>query len=118
MTLAQKRQKVAVGMGYSSWDNLIEMCCQNNTPNIIHDAEVKVKENWSPENKIVLNIPDWYKKEEMFYYLRRHEYSREIAERLSQRWADDLQGSFRKGFEKGVQYESGRNVDAVFTGGK
>lgn len=64
---------------------------------------------------VQLNVPTWYKKDEMYWYLIRNRYSKEIASELAQRWADDLQGAFKKGFEKGVQRNEGINIDAVYT---
>ncbi len=52
-------------------------------------------------NTVLPAVPTWYTPDEMRHYLIRHNYSREIADELAQRWADDLQGAFKKGYEKG-----------------
>lgn len=70
-----------------------------------------------PERGIVINdgagfvtqsdqfreAPIWYTKDEMYRWLVRNNYSKEIATELSQKWADDLQGAFAKGFDKAVR---------------
>jgi len=48
-----------------------------------------------------MEIPVWYKKDEIFNFLIDNDYSGEIANELSEKWANDLQSSFEKGFEKG-----------------
>lgn len=60
-----------------------------------------------------LNVPEWYTKKELFDYLRRKNYSTQIANELSTLWVDALQGAFRKGFEKGYKAASGKDIDAV-----
>lgn len=62
---------------------------------------------------IKLKIPIWYDKQVMYTFLISKNYSKEIAEELSELWATDLQQSFRKGFEKGCQYSKGENIDAI-----
>jgi len=52
-------------------------------------------------NTVLPAVPTWYTPDEMRHYLIRHNYSREIADELAKRWADDLQGAFKKGYEKG-----------------
>lgn len=47
-----------------------------------------------------VNEPRWYTKEQMHHWLKRGSYSEQIANELSEKWADDLQGAFNKGFEK------------------
>jgi hypothetical protein len=44
--------------------------------------------------------PIWYTKEEMYDWLINNNYSKEIAAELSEIWARDLQGAFKKGWEK------------------
>jgi len=62
-----------------------------------------------------VQVPIWYKKDEMISFLRHKNYCKEIAEELAQLWVDDLNGAFRKGFEKGFQYAKGENIDAIVT---
>lgn len=45
-------------------------------------------------------IPTWYTKEQMYDWLITENYSKEIATELSEAWARDLQGAFKKGWEK------------------
>lgn len=44
--------------------------------------------------------PQWYTKSEMYSFLISKDYSKEIAEELSEMWANHLQGAFKKGWEK------------------
>lgn len=44
--------------------------------------------------------PVWYTKQIMHDWLIQQNYSKEIAEQLSDRWSDDLQRAFKKGWEK------------------
>lgn len=62
-----------------------------------------------------VEVPTWYSKDEMVMFLRQKNYSKEIAEELAQLWADDLNGSFRKGFEQGFYHAKGKNIDAIVT---
>jgi hypothetical protein len=62
-----------------------------------------------------VQVPIWYNKDEMISFLRHKNYCKEIAEELAQIWVDDLNGAFRKGFEKGFQYAKGENIDAIVT---
>jgi hypothetical protein len=55
-------------------------------------------------NRREVVIPNWYTKEDLYNDLRRNNYSEEIAEELSQKYADDLQHAFTKGWEK-AKYE-------------
>lgn len=41
--LKEIKNKVAVEMGYATWDNLITTSCSSNTPQVIHEAEKKVE---------------------------------------------------------------------------
>lgn len=45
-------------------------------------------------------IPKWYTKEQMYDWLIHNDYSKDIATELSGQWAEDLQGAFKKGWEK------------------
>ena len=47
--------------------------------------------------------PIWYTENEMHQWLIRENYSEQIAGELSKKWAEDLQGAFNKGFEKGTR---------------
>jgi len=60
-----------------------------------------------------VEVPLWYDKGEAYDYLIRHNYSKEIATELSEKWANDQQGAFRKGFELGFRHAKGEHVDAV-----
>ena len=62
-----------------------------------------------------VQVPIWYNKDEIISFLRQKNYCKEIAEELAQLWVDDLNGAFRKGFEKGFQYAKGKNIDAIGT---
>jgi hypothetical protein len=42
----------------------------------------------------------WYSKDEIYHFLKGENYSHEIAEELSLKWAESLQGAFNKGCEK------------------
>lgn len=64
---------------------------------------------------IDVEVPLWYDKGEAYDYLIRHNYSKEIATELSEKWANDQQGAFRKGFELGFRHAKGEHVDAVIT---
>lgn len=69
------------------------------------EAQSLLKDQSQTEAKPVLpNVPIWYTREEMIQYLLRNNYSQQIADELSEKWAYDLQESFRKGFEKGLQH--------------
>lgn len=56
-----------------------------------------------PAQPDLREAPIWYTKDEMFRWLVRNNYSKEIATELSQKWADDLQGAFAKGFDKAAR---------------
>lgn len=45
-------------------------------------------------------VPLWYTEKEMYDWLIRNKYSEDIAKELSGVWARDLQGAFKKGWEK------------------
>ncbi len=62
-----------------------------------------------------VEIPIWYSKEEMYRSLLRNNYSHEIANELSEKWAEDLQQSLRKGFELGFRYAKGEEIEASVT---
>jgi len=46
------------------------------------------------------DAPLWYDKQTMYEWLIQNKYSKQIAEELSEHWAKDLQGAFKKGWEK------------------
>lgn len=74
----------------------------------------KVKEAWTPDHRPfeeanqqpdkpsvdVKSAPLWYTKQEMKDWLILNNYSKEIATELSEKWANDLQGAFQKGWDK------------------
>jgi hypothetical protein len=45
--------------------------------------------------------PKWYSRGEIYDHLKRENYSETIANELSDKWSDQLQGAFNKGYEKG-----------------
>jgi hypothetical protein len=45
-------------------------------------------------------VPKWYTKQEIYEWLRSKNYSKEIAFELAGYWYNDLQGAFKKGWEK------------------
>lgn len=57
--------------------------------------------------------PKWYTENEMFDYLRNDGYSVDIAAALSEEWAKDLQGAFKKGWERG--YNDFRETGKEYT---
>jgi hypothetical protein len=59
-----------------------------------------------------LIVPEWYDEEEMYHYLRDHDYSQQIAKELACMWAEGMQNSFTKGFEKGYHYATEEDIEA------
>lgn len=69
------------------------------------ETELSVNNKAQTEVMPVLpDVPIWYTREEMIQYLLRNNYSQQISDELSEKWAYDLQESFRKGFEKGLEH--------------
>jgi hypothetical protein len=60
---------------------------------------------WEQVTKAIENPlpPLWYSKDELYHFLIRESYSKEIAAELSEKWANSYQGAFDKGFEKALR---------------
>ncbi len=62
-----------------------------------------IKYEWldeSPSIPTESEPPVWYTKQQMYMWLIGKNYSHDIATELSEQWAKDLQGAFKKGWEK------------------
>lgn len=93
--LDQIKDQVAKEWRWSSWNDFAfyELKDQFNCGKIINEiceryATAKAK-------------PKWYSKQEMYDDLIRNDYSHQIAEELSERWAMDLENARNAGIEKG-----------------
>ncbi len=73
------------------------------------EAGKKIPAEWVYEKNELTNAqeqskniaPNWYRKDDIYEWLLSIGYSSEIGEELSELWAEDLQGAFKKGWEKG-----------------
>lgn len=69
------------------------------------DEQITASGDTTPPAPVEEDVPIiWYTENEMRQWLIRNNYSEQIAIELSKKWADDLQGAFNKGYEKGVCY--------------
>ena len=63
-------------------------------------------------NNDTVVVPQWYTRSEIYDWLLSKNYSKEIAFELADYWFTDLQGAFKKGWEK-AQYELNKKSDTV-----
>lgn len=91
--------------------------CFSCTKVIENEAVRKVKEAienaLNPTNsKDTDAVPQWYSEHEIYEWLISKNYSKQIAMELSGYWFTDLQGAFKKGWEK-AKHESKKEVDEL-----
>lgn len=93
-TLEKIKDEVAIDNDYRNWRVLPPTARERLLP--------EVCKRYAMEFKVDKDVPPiWYTQNEIYDDLIRNKYSEEIAKELSQKWADDLQGAFNKGYEKG-----------------
>lgn len=63
---------------------------------------------------ILVDAPIWYTKEEIYNWLRHENYSEQIANELSDKWATSSQFAFEKGWQKRGQQEKDVSVKPGF----
>jgi len=73
------------------------------TPKVVENSAHSFTEGSELPVAAPLEAPTWYTKNEIYDYLIRENYSKNIAEELAGTWSDQLQGAFNKGFEKGMR---------------